>query len=238
MGFSSGKFLVWGWSVVSHHVHFTLQVLKLTGIGVLDDFYELGGTSILAGRIASLMEQQLGQPITGAMVLQKRRIRDLCMNVEQLGQRPLVEAQSPVDYMHLTSQNPAHILSSGQEQMLILHHHDPSSGFYNQPLVLALYGTVDRDRLSSCIQALIRRHDILRTTYKVRESGSWVPAVVDPADEHIKLSEVDLTDLEVGYVDILGILKGFLCKKYLTFLNLFNFFPRSLMRLLWSLKRS
>lgn len=195
-----------------------MQVLKLTGIGVLDDFYELGGTSILAGRIASLMEQRLGKPFTGATVLQKRRIRDLCGEANQSTQGSLVEAKSPVDYMHIISQSPAHILSSGQEQMLILHHHNPSSGFYNQPLVLAFYGSVDTTRLSSCIQALVRRHDILRTTYKIRESGSWLPSTMDPADEHIQLSQVDLTESEVSIVYFVNF-NGGLFMQYLKYVS-------------------
>ena len=40
---------------------FVFQVLSLTGIGVLDDFYELGGTSILAARIAFFLQEKLGK---------------------------------------------------------------------------------------------------------------------------------------------------------------------------------
>lgn len=101
-------------------------------------------------------------------------------------------------------------LSSGQEQMLILHSLDPKSGFYNQPLVLGLYGSIDTDLLDRCIQGMVARQDALRTIYAAGALGTWAPKVAaafSPA-AHVPLMAVDLSDTEVSYLALNGLAFG------------------------------
>jgi Phosphopantetheine attachment site len=126
-------------------------VLGLTNIGVLDDFFELGGTSILAARVAFMVQEHSSKPCSGAFVLQHRSVRALCKAVESLPSLAASQALSPVHYATATVSSPP-TLSSGQEQMLMLHSTDPKSGFYNQPLILGLFGSVDIDRLHASIE--------------------------------------------------------------------------------------
>jgi Phosphopantetheine attachment site len=126
-------------------------VLGLINIGVLDDFFELGGTSILAARVAFMVQEHSSKPCSGAFVLQHRSVRALCKAVESLPSVAASEALSPLAYANTTVTSPP-TLSSGQEQMLMLHSRDPKSGFYNQPLILGLFGSVDIERLHTSIE--------------------------------------------------------------------------------------
>lgn len=63
---------------------------------------------------------------------------------------------------------------------------------YHIPLFLRLSGPLDRDALSRSWQALVARHESLRTRFDVvdGEPRQWV----EPADERFALRPLDLTD--------------------------------------------
>lgn len=182
---------------------------------MLDDYFELGGTSILAARIAFMSQEYSGKLFTGAFVLQQRSVRALCQAMETRPSAAAVsQTLSPVDYANAAAAAaaadlPSSPLSSGQEQMLMLHSRDPKSGFYNQPLILGLFGLLDTRRLHESIELLVARHDALRTTY-APQGGSWVPIIYpcSPNLPKIPLQRVDLrhTELTIDSIEFENIL--------------------------------
>lgn len=82
-------------------------------------------------------------------------------------------------------------LSRGQEALWVLHQSAPASAAYNLPLALRLRDDVDPDRLERALQALIRRHGVLRTN--VRLTGGR-PTGVDNG-QAARLVRLDLRHL-------------------------------------------
>ncbi len=197
---SSATFVLPASALEEATVHIWQKVLGLSNIGVLDDFFELGGTSILAARIAFMVQEHSGKSCSGAFVLQHRSVRALCHALET---RPsavaLAQALSPVDYANTAADDGSTppLLSSGQEQMLMLHSRDPKSGFYNQPLILGLFGPLNAQHLHDSIESVLARHDALRTTYDTRDGG-WFPVIHPPNSSKIPLQRVDLRHTELG----------------------------------------
>jgi amino acid adenylation domain-containing protein len=66
--------------------------------------------------------------------------------------------------------------SAGQRQLWFLSELQPDSTAYNDPLAIELVGTLDLCALGDSLQALIARHESLRTTFAV-ESGEPVQVV-------------------------------------------------------------
>jgi len=126
------------------------------------------------------------------MVLQHRNIKNLCKALSKSwdGANAL-----PVPTDFIPSDDI--VLSSGQEQMLILHSFDPASGFYNQPLVLGLYGDLDINLLQNCLHRILERQSILRTTYAANANGGWSPIVIPVEAAKIPLGTVDLRSRKV-----------------------------------------
>ncbi|HEY0733776.1 MAG TPA: condensation domain-containing protein, partial [Herpetosiphonaceae bacterium] len=56
-------------------------------------------------------------------------------------------------------------LSFGQERLWVLDQFQPGSAFYNMPLVMQLDGPLDTPALERSLNAILRRHEILRTTF-------------------------------------------------------------------------
>ena len=57
-------------------------------------------------------------------------------------------------------------LSFAQERLWFLNQFEPESAFYNLPLALRLRGPLNLAALESTLNELIRRHEVLRTTFK------------------------------------------------------------------------
>ncbi|WP_336217193.1 condensation domain-containing protein, partial [Nonomuraea sp. LPB2021202275-12-8] len=68
------------------------------------------------------------------------------------------------------------VLSFGQERLWFLDQWRPGSAAYNVPIVLRLCGEVDGDRMRAAVEAVVRRHAVLRTTL-VAENGRPRPVV-------------------------------------------------------------
>ncbi|MCM3923404.1 amino acid adenylation domain-containing protein, partial [Frankia sp. AiPs1] len=87
-------------------------------------------------------------------------------------------------------------LSAGQRRMWSLQHLDPSTTGYNVRLALDLTGPVRADALRAAAEAVVARHDVLRTTYRMDGAGQVVQ-VVHPVLAPV-VDQRDLTDLPAG----------------------------------------
>src|SRR5690349_4527819 len=58
-------------------------------------------------------------------------------------------------------------LSFAQQRLWFLHQLDPQSIAYNMPTALRLTGVLNTDALAWSINEIIRRHESLRTTFKL-----------------------------------------------------------------------
>src|SRR2546421_2282816 len=57
------------------------------------------------------------------------------------------------------------VLSFAQQRLWFLDQFEPGSAEYNVPLALRLRGELDEAALRSALEALVARHEVLRTSY-------------------------------------------------------------------------
>lgn len=154
------------------------DVLGLEAVGIHDNFFELGGHSLLATRLIARMP--------GALTLQ-----DIFAHptIAELGAL-LVHANehtqpiTPVDRLGVLP------LSFAQQRLWFLHQLMPESPFYNIPVALRLKGLLDLNALQNSLDALVARHEILRTTFP-DEHGA--PRQVIHAAGRVAIETDDLT---------------------------------------------
>ncbi|CPR10715.1 peptide synthetase [Mycobacterium bohemicum DSM 44277] len=84
-------------------------------------------------------------------------------------------------------------LSDGQARMWFVQAADPSGALLNVCVSYRITGDVDLDRLREAVDAVARRHRVLRTTYAVGAEGDPKPVVRD--DLRPGWAQHDLTDL-------------------------------------------
>ena len=83
-------------------------------------------------------------------------------------------------------------MSHGQEQLWFIDRLAPGQATYNIPLALALSGPLDATALERALDALVARHEALRTRLGTSADGGLVQ-VIDPP-WHAKLDRTDLSE--------------------------------------------
>ncbi|HEU4837373.1 MAG TPA: amino acid adenylation domain-containing protein, partial [Pyrinomonadaceae bacterium] len=89
-------------------------------------------------------------------------------------------------------------LSFAQRRLWFLDQFEPDSALYNISLAVSLRGTLDTDALAQSFNEIVRRHEMLRTTFAV--VGEEPMQIIAP-DLPVALSHVDLTNGNVADVN-------------------------------------
>ncbi|WP_334310735.1 amino acid adenylation domain-containing protein [Spirulina major] len=135
------------------------EVLGISPIGVHYDFIQLGGHSLLAIQIMVLIQTRL------QVKLPIHRLFD-CPTVAELA--ALVRATEGVDTgadIQPVARSQALSLSVGQAQLWFLHQLNPTAPAYNEDVTIIFREDLDIPALERSFTELIRRHEILRTTF-------------------------------------------------------------------------
>ncbi|MGH3786274.1 MAG: amino acid adenylation domain-containing protein, partial [Pseudonocardiaceae bacterium] len=162
------------------------RVLGVEKVGVEDDFFALGGDSILSFRVLSLIREAFGSELSTRVVFDARTIARLA---ELLPEHPGSDSTARIT---AAARGDAVPLSPAQQRLWFLD--DLTSGGieYNTGIGLRLSGALDLEALRSALAALSSRHESLRTTFDTID-GQGIQ-VVAPGGE-IPLRMLNLTDL-------------------------------------------
>ncbi|WP_280254786.1 condensation domain-containing protein, partial [Nocardia wallacei] len=153
------------------------EVLGADRVGLDDDFFALGGNSLIATQVAARIGTALETQVPVRTVFEASTVAGLAAKVEQhagAGGRPALVA---VD-------RPERIpLSLAQQRMWFLNRFDQQSAAYNVPVAVRLSGELDLDALRAAIGDLITRHEVLRTVYP--ETSAGPSQVILPAEQAV-----------------------------------------------------
>jgi amino acid adenylation domain-containing protein len=131
------------------------QLLGHTDLRLEDDFFDLGGTSLLAMRLAGRIAQTEGVPFPVPRVFELRTLGAIARSIESTA--PTTE--DPIQPRPADS--PAR-LSPEQERLWFLHHALPDPAAYNVAAAFCVLGPLDLQRLEQALDAVAQRHELLR----------------------------------------------------------------------------
>ncbi len=145
--------------------------------GVWDDFFEMGGHSLLAMRFCSRVREELKIELPIRALFQAPNIRSLAVGVAQ--QR---WGRSPTGppLLKRTPRDANLTVSFVQERLWFLDQIDPGGHAYNVPWAVRLQGLLDRKALQYALDQAIVRHETLRTSFSY-EDGNLRQVVHDRA---------------------------------------------------------
>jgi amino acid adenylation domain-containing protein len=150
------------------------ELLVIEKVGIHDNFFEIGGHSLLGTRLISAIRKKLKVEITIKDLFMHPTINTLSsfIDTNELGNViPAIIAVHP---------RPPHIpLSFSQERMWFIDQLEGSVQ-YNSPTILRLKGNLNLQSLERAIQEIVNRHEALRTVF-VEEEGK-VFQIINNAD--------------------------------------------------------
>ena len=136
-------------------------VLGLDRVGVLDNFFHLGGHSLLGTQVISRVRDRCHVEVPLRSIFESPTVVELSRHVER-AQRSELPSITPVDRgVDLP-------LSFAQERLWFLHNLGAGSA-YHMPVVLRLVGQLDVDAMRRSFEETVRRHEVLRTTIDGRK---------------------------------------------------------------------
>ncbi|WP_335334146.1 amino acid adenylation domain-containing protein [Gordonia phthalatica] len=164
------------------------QLLGLDRVSANDDFFDLGGNSLSATKVAARLGAVIDSQVPVAVLFEAPTVSALAVRAAELmGGRPSV----PLGPRPRAEVVP---VSGVQRGMWLLNRADPASPAYNIALALQLEGDLDVDALRTAVEDLIGRHESLRTSYPmINGEPSQLIGPVDAVMNRLDLAPVDVT---------------------------------------------
>lgn len=142
-------------------------VFNLDTLSVEDNYYELGGDSIIAITLINRLNQVLGIHASPIDVLKQPVLASFAEFIfdNYFVEESQIDSDRLRNEIYAEEQDGYYESSSAQKRVYILSLLNPNDTRYNEPIVLILHGNVDYERVQAAFDQLIQRHEILRTSY-------------------------------------------------------------------------
>ncbi|WP_406353992.1 amino acid adenylation domain-containing protein [Streptomyces sp. NBC_00658] len=161
------------------------ELLGRERIGAADDFFALGGHSLLLTRLLARIRREFHGDVT---------LQDLFERPTVAGLAPLLSRQETPDGGAVVARGDVTVpgpLSWTQERLWLEEQLRPGDAAYNMPVVLRLRGTLDDAALQSAVDTVVARHAVLRTVFEAGPDGTPLQRAVD--DARVLVRHADLS---------------------------------------------
>ena len=165
------------------------ELLGCGRVGVDDDFFALGGHSLLGVRVVSRVREVFGVELPLRALFDTPTLGGVAAAVEAL-QGAGGHAAPPVVPVPRDGELP---LSFAQERLWFLDQVQPGGSVYNMPAAWRMTGALNVAVLEATLAEVVRRHESLRTTFRAGREGPR--QVVHPAGR-VSLEVRDLSALD------------------------------------------
>ncbi|HEV7216779.1 MAG TPA: amino acid adenylation domain-containing protein, partial [Chloroflexota bacterium] len=161
------------------------DVLGIERAGDDDDFFALGGHSLVATRVVARVRQTFDVELPLRAIFDDSRLGALARRIEQArGAGP-----SPAPPLLPARRDLPLPLSFAQQRLWFLERLEPGSPRYGIYGGIQLTGELDQAALARALEAIVQRHEVLRTVFEVR-GGEPVQVVAPPTQPPLPLRDL------------------------------------------------
>jgi acyl carrier protein len=183
------------------------ELLRVERVSRHDNFFDLGGHSLLATQVVLRLRKALCVEVSLRTLFESPTIAELAAVLEEAQKTGAgLILSPPINQTDRTSEVP---LSFAEERLWFLHQLEPQSSAYNLFYGIRLHGSLNVSALDQTLQEIVRRHEILRTTFatvagrpirRIAASSSVSLAVTDLSafEKDERLAEVDRVAYEAA----------------------------------------
>ena len=164
------------------------EILEVPEISRDDHFFELGGHSLLAIGLTARLLLATGIDLPLRKVFEYPQLRDMAAQLEGMAPAKAAPILAPVP------RRDAMMLSPAQRRLWLVDRLSdaPARRAYHMVAAMTLDGQLDAARLRASLQALIGRHEVLRTVYREDEDGDPTAHILPAGAAALTLSILDL----------------------------------------------
>ncbi|NEQ79118.1 MAG: amino acid adenylation domain-containing protein, partial [Moorea sp. SIO2I5] len=165
------------------------SVLGVQNVGIHDNFFELGGHSLLATQVISRIEKSFEVELPLRLLFESPTVVGLAEAIHKARKTDLKWKTPPIERVSRNGKLP---LSFAQARLWFLDQLDSDSLAYNLPAAVSLVGSLNVAALEQTFNEIVRRHEVLRTTFTMVEGQ---PIQLITPSLNISLPVVNLCEL-------------------------------------------
>ena len=143
------------------------EVLQREQVGIHDDFFALGGDSLLATHVLASIDEAMNLKVDVTGLFDAPTVAEMAKHLEALIQAG--QARAPASDITRASRADALPVSPAQERLWELQRALPELPFFNVLYPLRITSPLDVAALERALNEVVRRHEILRTTFVARD---------------------------------------------------------------------
>ncbi|WP_298731591.1 condensation domain-containing protein, partial [uncultured Chitinophaga sp.] len=149
------------------------DILGKERVSIYDNFFDLGGHSLTAIRLASQLQRVFHVKV---------ELRDIFAQKRLVDQAELIQAATKTNFVTIAAAPfmADYPLSSAQRRLWVLSQFEQGSVAYNMPGVYTFEGDLDIAALQAAFKDLIQRHESLRTVFHQNEQGIPRQVILPP----------------------------------------------------------
>ncbi|EOI00749.1 amino acid adenylation domain-containing protein [Enterococcus moraviensis ATCC BAA-383] len=162
------------------------EILNVEQVSIHNSFFDLGGHSLKAIRLAGAIEKELHAQLSIGEILEAQTI-------EQIAKKVQIKQKEYAGYQKLEKTDYTE-MSSVQRRLYALNQLEPESILYNVPVIMKANGNIDKLDLQCALEKLIARHEPLRTVFSL-ENNQFLQTVLDNAHIDVLTEEIEVEEI-------------------------------------------
>ena len=166
------------------------QVMGREDLGIRENFFDVGGNSLMAIAICAHISRNFGLEIPLRWLFEYPTIETLADQMDRMdGELKNVQP------MRLADRTKPLPMSPSQQGMWLLHQLLPDQSTYNQPVSCQFSGEINVDLYKQALMTIQQRHETLRTAL-VQADDRLVQQIFQPEDVALPWTYIDLQELK------------------------------------------
>jgi amino acid adenylation domain-containing protein len=202
------------------------ELLKVDTVSPTDDFFALGGHSLLVKQLIARVATEFQVKLSVASIFRNSAVETLAKEVEAALPVSAAKAPSPAAPQHALKIE--HPLSRSQQRLWFLDQLEPGNPVYNISIVFRIGGLLIRDTFEEALKLLVNRHESLRTIFKQRD-GSPYALVEDGQNWRMQFIDIPSASKKIQTAEVMHLAQQEAQKHFA--LDLDSVFRASLLRL-------
>ena len=174
--------------------------------GVHDNFLELGGNSLIAAQLLTRLREEFAAPIPLSALFEAPTVAGVADRIRALTGDPAPASGAStagttggsgaaasghaLPPVRLAPRDQPVTLSVVQERTLTLEAADPGNPALVMPVAVVIEGDLDRTALQRALQAVVDRHEALRTSFHHQPGAGWTARIAPAATVEIAYQEL------------------------------------------------